>query len=92
MNEEARTEPLVPAPMMAHHDVDLSQGNVIRNLRRQLGMTQEDLAHALGITVGTVSRWEKGRFRPSRLARVLILDFAKQHNVSLDLKPVPRVG
>lgn len=61
---------------------------VIRYLRRQLGMTQEELAQSLGITVGTVSRWEKGRFRPSRLARALILDFARRHNVPVSLKPV----
>ncbi len=60
---------------------------VIRYLRQQLGMTQEELAQALGITVGTVSRWEKGRFRPSRLARALILEFARTHNVSVSLKP-----
>lgn len=90
MNEEARMENVVPAP--AEVRVDPSQGSVIRYLRRQLGMTQEDLAHALGITVGTVSRWEKGRFRPSRLARTLIIDFAREHNVPLDLKPMPRHG
>jgi DNA-binding transcriptional regulator YiaG len=59
----------------------------IRYMRRQLGMTQEELAQALGITVGTVSRWEKGRFRPSRLARTLILEFARTHNVSVSLRP-----
>jgi DNA-binding transcriptional regulator YiaG len=61
--------------------------DVIRYLRQQLGLTQEELAQALGITVGTVSRWEKGRFRPSRLARALIMDFARTHNVSVSFKP-----
>lgn len=59
---------------------------VIRFMRQQLGMTQEELAQALGITVGTVSRWEKGRFRPSRLARALIVEFARTHNVAVPLK------
>lgn len=68
------------------HGVDDHLGGAIRYLRQQLGMTQEELAQALGITVGTVSRWEKGRFRPSRLARALILDFARAHNVTVNLK------
>lgn len=59
---------------------------IVRYMRQQLGMTQEELAQALGITVGTVSRWEKGRFRPSRLARALILQFARTHNVVLSLR------
>jgi len=63
---------------------------VIRYMRQQLGMTQEELAQALGITVGTVSRWEKGRFRPSRLARALILEYARTHNVVVDLKSTGR--
>jgi len=63
---------------------------IVRYMRQQLGMTQEELAQALGITVGTVSRWEKGRFRPSRLARALILEFARTHNVVLPLRVVGR--
>ncbi len=62
-------------------------GAAVRSLRRQLGMTQEELAQSLGITVGTVSRWEKGRFRPSRLARALIIEFARAHNLPLSGGP-----
>ena len=55
----------------------------IRHLRRQLGMTQEEFAHSLGITVGTVNRWENGRFRPSKLAKATILEFARRHGVAV---------
>ncbi|MBX3026955.1 helix-turn-helix transcriptional regulator [bacterium] len=96
MTDETRTttvesRPAAPdtVPPPSHAEVE-AQGGVIRYLRRQVGLTQEELAHALGITVGTVSRWEKGRFRPSRLARTLILDFARSHNVALDLKSASR--
>ncbi len=51
----------------------------VRNLRRELKMTQEEFAHELGITVGTVNRWENGRFRPSKLARATLLEFAERH-------------
>jgi DNA-binding transcriptional regulator YiaG len=37
-------------------------------LRKRLEMTQEQFARELGVTVGTVNRWENGHFRPSPLA------------------------
>jgi putative transcriptional regulator len=57
----------------------------VRQLRHQLGMTQEEFAHALGITVGTVNRWENRRFRPSKLARATIVEFARRHGVPVAL-------
>ncbi len=49
-----------------------------KELRQKLGMTQEQFAHALGITLGTVCRWEGGRFSPSKLARVNLLALARE--------------
>jgi putative transcriptional regulator len=62
-----------------------NMGNFVRRLRRQLGMTQEEFAHALGITVGTVNRWENRRFRPSKLARATIMEFARRHGVTVEI-------
>ena len=44
----------------------------ISALRRRLNMTQEEFAHAIGVTVSTVNRWENGHIEPSRLARKAI--------------------
>lgn len=84
-NDQIETSEMPRHPAAAASEEPL--GGVIRYLRQQIGMTQEELAQALGITVGTVSRWEKGRFRPSRLARALIVEFARTHNVTVSLKP-----
>ena len=35
-------------------------GSIIRDRRKELNMTQEDLAIAVGTTKATVSRWESG--------------------------------
>jgi DNA-binding transcriptional regulator YiaG len=43
-------------------------GSEIRSLRKQLGFTQEEFAHEIGVTFATVNRWENGKSRPSRLA------------------------
>jgi len=58
--------------------------DLVRALRRELKMTQEELAHELGITVGTVNRWENGRFRPSKLARATIAECAQRHGLSVE--------
>ncbi len=40
----------------------------LRTLRYDLGLTQEQLAVRLGVTVVTINRWENGRAKPSPLA------------------------
>jgi putative transcriptional regulator len=65
---------------------------LVRALRRELKMTQEEFAHELGITVGTVNRWENGRFRPSKLARATLLDFAAKRGLSIDALTCDREG
>lgn len=59
-------------------------GSLIRELRIKLDMTQEEFAHALGITVSTVNRWENGHSEPSKLARASIVGLAEKRGVSLD--------
>jgi len=44
-------------------------GTLIKQLRQDLGLTQEEFAHRLGVTLCTVNRWENNRSLPSRLAR-----------------------
>ncbi len=57
--------------------------NPIRGLRRHLEMTQEEFAHALGITVSTVNRWENGHASPSKLARATIARLAAENQVTV---------
>ena len=40
----------------------------VREVRRQLGISQEELAHELGVSFATVNRWENGKTAPSKLA------------------------
>ena len=41
----------------------------VKDVRRQLGLSQEELAHALGVSFATVNRWENGKTVPSKLAQ-----------------------
>jgi DNA-binding transcriptional regulator YiaG len=55
--------------------------NMIRTLRQQLGMTQEEFAHEIAVTVSTVNRWENSHAEPSKLAWKAIKDLAQQRGV-----------
>lgn len=47
---------------------------LVRELRRRLGLTQEKMAARLGVTFPTINRWENGRAKPSPLALKQIED------------------
>ena len=57
---------------------------MIRTLRQQLGMTQEEFAHQIAVTVSTVNRWENSHAEPSKLAWKAIRDLAAQRGVQAD--------
>lgn len=67
----------------------MQNGSVISSLRRQLSMTQEEFAHAIGVTVSTVNRWENGHIEPSRLARKAMQDLATQAAIPIDFQHEP---
>lgn len=53
----------------------------VKNVRTKLNLTQEDLAHKLGVSFATVNRWENGSYNPSRLAKRTFDDFCKSNNI-----------
>jgi putative transcriptional regulator len=55
-----------------------SYSGLVTVLRRQLALSQEDLARQLGVSFATVNRWEKGHSKPSRLARAQLNAFCEQ--------------
>jgi ribosome-binding protein aMBF1 (putative translation factor) len=38
---------------------------LVKEVRRQLAISQEDLARELGVSYATVNRWENGQARPT---------------------------
>ena len=43
--------------------------NLVKEVRKQLGLSQEDLARKLGVSFSTVNRWENNKSSPSKLAK-----------------------
>ena len=56
-----------------NHDINIQE--LVRELRKRTGLSQEKFAAKLGVTFPTINRWENGRARPSPLAMQRIEDF-----------------
>ncbi len=53
--------------------------NTVKEVRRKLALSQEELAHALGVSFATVNRWENGKTVPSKLAQRQFEQFCKEN-------------
>ena len=45
--------------------------NLVKEVRTQLNLTQDEFAQQLGVSYVTVNRWENGQYKPSKMARNL---------------------
>ncbi len=61
--------------------MDLKIGQTIARLRRERGITQEQLANAIGVSVAAVSKWETGQTCPDI---ALLPAIAEYFTVSID--------
>jgi len=57
---------------------DIDYASLIKETRTQLGLSQEDLARELGVSFTSINRWEKGQFKPSKLAIMQLVAFCKR--------------
>jgi transcriptional regulator with XRE-family HTH domain len=62
--------------------MQLNLGDNIKKYRKEMKLTQEELAQAFGITVGAVSKWESGNTVPDILTLIELADF---FNISVDV-------
>lgn len=53
----------------------------VKAMRKQLKITQNELANMLHVTSTTISRWESDKAAPNKLARTVLIDFCKANNV-----------
>lgn len=54
---------------------DQNLPELVKEIRRQLSLSQEYLARELGISFATVNRWENGQVKPSKLAKMQFDNF-----------------
>jgi putative transcriptional regulator len=51
---------------------------LVKEIRRQLALSQEDLARQLGVSYATVNRWENEQSKPSKLAKNQLEAFCRK--------------
>ena len=80
--------------MKAHRrgERDLPAGNIHfvgepdpRQIRARMGLSQEDFAHLLGISVRTLQNWEQGRRSPTGPAMKLLQIAARHPKILLEM-------
>lgn len=54
---------------------------IIKYIRKQLNITQEQLAHELNVSFSTINRWENGHTIPKKLAMVCLIEFCRSKGV-----------
>lgn len=60
-------------------------GDIVYEIRKQLGVTQEQLARELNISFSTINRWENSHTVPSRLAKMRLVEFCEKNSISPDI-------
>ena len=58
-------------------------GERVKTVRKELGLTQKELAAALGVSFATVNRWENGQVNPSALAQSAFKEFCDSSFIDL---------
>lgn len=55
----------------------------VKQLRKRLGMTSQELATTVGVSISTVSRWETGKSKPSKLAVIRLRELVAKRKVTI---------
>lgn len=57
-------------------------GEMVKLIRSDLGITQEQLARDLSISFSTINRWENGHTVPSKLGVMRLVDYCLLQHVN----------
>ena len=59
----------------------MSFSEELKRIRQKCFLSQEALAHELGVSFSSVNRWEGGRAMPNMIAMKKIKDFCESQNI-----------
>ncbi len=56
---------------------------LVKCVRRDLSLSQEQIARELNISFSTVNRWENGKSKPSNMAKEIFFAFCESNNIDI---------
>lgn len=66
--------------------MNIDYPNLILTLRAKLDLSQDEFGKLLGVSLNSVSRWERGEFEPTKLIKVRLKELAAEYDVLLKEK------
>ena len=58
---------------------------ILKMIRKELNISQEQLARELKVSFTTINRWENGRRTPSQLAKMRLLEYCALKGISKEI-------
>lgn len=62
----------------------MNYAEAIKRLRNKMLKTQTEFANMLGVSFGTVNRWESGKFEPTMKLKRKLAPLLEKHKVKID--------
>lgn len=64
---------------------------LLKNIRKFKGLSQQEFSEKLGVTFATINRWENGKTTPNKLAQTKLYDFCKENNIPVYDMTIQRI-
>ncbi len=64
----------------------MKYADAIKLLRKKMLLTQDEFAKYLGVSFGTVNRWENGQYDPTMKLKRKLAPMFKEHNIEVEVK------
>ena len=62
----------------------MDYSNLIKELRNKMLLTQTELADLLGVSFGSVNRWENGKYEPTIKAKRKLKVLCLEYNIKFE--------
>ena len=62
----------------------MKYSEAIKLLRKRMILTQTELATLLGVSFGSVNRWESGKYKPTTKAKRKLAPYFDKYSISVE--------